>query len=275
MPERDNVQPGIYLGKLRHRRFQPVLHEFTYPLFMVLLDIDRIPALMKVSPVAGYNRFAWASFCERDHFGDPSVPLRERLRADAAAQGISLPEGPIYLLTHLRYFGYNFNPISFFYCCDSRGRIEMVLAEVNSTFGESRNYWLDATNRIGSGNSLRYRVPKSLHVSPFMKMELEYTFVLTPPEETLVAHMNTLDGGDTFFDATLELSWRPWNAQSLHRALLRHPFVTLKVISAIHWEALKLYLKNVPVFTKPKTISPLPHSMNSEGERSDASVART
>jgi uncharacterized protein len=269
------MQTGIYIGKLRHRRFQPVLHEFSYPLFMVLLDIDRIPALMKVSPFTAYNRFAWASFCERDHFGDAALPLRERLRADAAEQGIALPEGPIYLLTHLRYFGYNFNPVSFFYCCDSQGRIEAILAEVNSTFGESRNYWLTAANRLDSPNSLRYRVPKTLHVSPFMKMNLDYTFVFTPPEADLVAHMNTLDDGNTFFDATLELSRHPWTARSLHTALARHPFVTLKVIAAIHWQALKLYIKKVPVFTKPKSVAPAPRAMHSEGEPADASVART
>ncbi len=269
------MQSGIYIGTLRHRRFQPVWHEFAYPVFMVLLDIGRIPSLMKVSPFAAYNRFAWASFCERDHFGDPSLPLRERLRADAAAEGIKLPDGPIYLLTHLRYFGYNFNPISFFYCCDSQGRIEAVLAEVNSTFGESRNYWLNGRNRLESQNSLRYRVPKRLHVSPFMKMELDYTFVLTPPEENLVAHMNTLDDGKTFFDATLELSRRPWSARALHSALARHPFVTLKVIAAIHWQALRLYFKKVPVYTKPEPVAPPLRAIDSEGDPSDATVART
>jgi DUF1365 family protein len=269
------MQTGIYVGKLRHRRFQPVAHEFSYPIFMVLLDIDRLPSLMKVSPFAAYNRFAWASFCERDHFGDPALPLRERLRVDAAAASIRLPDGPIYLLTHLRYFGYNFNPVSFFYCCDSEGRIQAILAEVNSTFGESRNYWLSAANKLPSHNSLRYRVPKSLHVSPFMKMDLDYTFAFTPPEECLVAHMNTLDHGTAFFDATLELSRRPWTARSLHSALARHPFITLKVIAAIHWEALKLYFKKVPVFAKPDTLSPPGSLKRSEGEPSHASVARS
>jgi len=105
------VQPGIYIGKLRHHRFQPVEHAFSYPLFMVLLDVERIPELMKLSAFTAYNRFAWASFHERDHFGDPSLPLRERLRSDAASHGIALPDGPIYLLTHLRYLGYNFNDL--------------------------------------------------------------------------------------------------------------------------------------------------------------------
>jgi len=269
------MQTGIYIGKLRHRRFQPVSHEFSYPVFMVLLDIDKIPALMKVSPFSSYNRFNWASFCERDHFGDPAIPLRERLRADAAAEGIKLPEGPIYLLTHLRYFGYNFNPVSFFYCCNSNGEIENILAEVNSTFGESRNYWLSDANRILSANSFRYQVPKTLHVSPFMKMDLDYTFVFTQPGDHLIAHMNTLDGGKGFFDATLDLDRKPWSARTLHRALIRHPFITLKVISAIHWQALKLYFKKVPVFTKPVRPAPAARASRTEGDGSHASVAHS
>jgi uncharacterized protein len=246
------MQPGIYFGTLRHRRFEPVRHEFTYPVFMVLLDIDRIPQLMSVSRLASYNRFNWASFDERDHFGDPRLPLRERLRADAVASGVEPPDGPIYLLTNLRYLGYSFNPVSFFYCCDSRGCVTAVLAEVNSTFGESQNYWLSAANACPAQNALRYECPKALHVSPFMKMELDYTFIFTPPGERLVAHMNTLNAGCAFFDATLTLRREPWSAHALRRALIRHPWMTAKVIGAIHWEALRLYLKKVPVFTKPE-----------------------
>ena len=248
------MQPGIYFGTLRHRRFEPVRHEFTYPVFMVLLDIDRISQLMSVSRLASYNRFNWASFDERDHFGDPRLSLRQRLRDDAAANGVELPDGPIYLLTHLRYLGYNFNPVSFFYCCDKQGRIATMLAEVSNTFGESQNYWLSAANARPAQNALRYECPKTLHVSPFMKMELDYTFIFTPPGARLVAHMNTLNAGNAFFDATLTLRREPWSARVLRRALVRHPWMTARVIGAIHWEALKLYLKRVPVFTKPDRV---------------------
>ena len=113
---------------------------------MVLLDIDQLPELMGVSPLASYNRWNVASYDERDHFGDPALPLRERLRRDAAAQGLDLPAGSIFLLTHLRYFGYCFNPVSFFYCYDVAGNLQMVLAEVNNTFGDSENYWLHRGN---------------------------------------------------------------------------------------------------------------------------------
>ncbi len=269
------VQPAIYVGKLRHRRFQPAEHDFTYPIFMVMLDIDAIPALMKVSPLAAYNRFNCASYYERDHFGDPSRSLRERLREDAAAEGITLPEGPIYLLTHLRYFGYNFNPVSFFYCCDSQGRVETILAEVNSTFGESRNYWLHSGNQVANERVLLYRAPKALHVSPFMKMELDYTFMFTAPEERLVAHMQTLDDGKCFFDATLDLRREPWTARALHRALAAYPFMTAKVIAAIHWQALRLFVKGCPVYTKPEGVWSASDANRSKGDSSLARVARS
>jgi len=245
------MEPAIYFGTIRHRRSAPVAHQFTYPLFMTFLDVDRIPELMKVSPFAAYNRFNWASFHEQDHFGNPALSLRQRLIADAARQDIRLPDGPIFLLTHLRYLGYNFNPISLFYCYSREGRVETILAEVNSTFGETHNYWLSAANRLASSGSDMYRCPKAIHVSPFMPMQLDYRFVVPPPGEELLAHMNAMEGERSSFDATLHLRREPWSAASLHRALLRFPWVTAKVIAAIHWEALRLYCKKVPVHTHP------------------------
>jgi DUF1365 family protein len=247
-------ESGLYTGTLRHRRFAPRPHEFSYSLFMAFLDIDRIPDLLRRSWLTGYNSLRWASFYSRDHFGDPVQDLRSRLRVDAARQGISLPDGPIFLLTHLRYMGYCFNPISLFYCYDSSGGLPVVLAEVNSTFGESRNYWLGEQNRLQAEHSLRYRVAKTMHVSPFMGMDMDYEFVLTPPGDRLVAHMNVIREGASFFDATLTLDRQEWTSANLAKVLLRHPWMTAKVIGAIHWEALRLWWKGVPVFTHPDRI---------------------
>jgi len=263
-------EAGLYTGTLRHRRFRPRKHEFTYKLFMAWLDIDRIPELMAQSPWTSYNRFNWASFEERDHFGDPRISLRERVAQDARAHGVPLPDGPIFLLTHLRYLGYCFNPISFYFCYDQSGRVDTVLAEVNSTFGESRNYWLWPQNRQPSANALsyqlsnkalRYRCPKTMHVSPFMDMNLDYEFALTEPGDKLVAQMNTIERGSAFdsqpfFDATLALERQEWNSRNLRGVLLRHPWMTAKVIGAIHWQALRLFLKRVPVFTHPARVRP-------------------
>ena len=261
------MESAIYTGTLRHRRFEPARHEFNYPLFMAFLDVDRIPELMQVSPFSSYERLNWASFQERDHFGDPALPLRERLTADAAKQGVRLSGGPIFLLTNLRYLGYNFNPISLFYCYSPQGELETILAEVNSTFGESHNYWLSTANQVSAQQARTYRCPKAMHVSPFMPMQLEYRFVLPQPGEQLTAHMNTLDGAHSAFDATLRLQREPWSAASLQRALLRFPWVTAKVMAAIHWEALKLYFKKVPVFTHPARRLEETHEQSSEFNR--------
>src|SRR5579872_4428328 len=164
------MESALYLGTLRHRRFRGKRHDFTYPIFMPFLDIDLLPELMRVSQFTSYNRWNWASYCERDHFGDPALTMRERLARDAAMHGVTLPEGKIFLLTHLRYLGYNFNPVSFFYCYDRQGALQAVLAEVNNTFAETHNYWLNSDSPIchkdpttepsGSRKALHFRHAK-------------------------------------------------------------------------------------------------------------------
>ena len=199
---------------------------------------------MARSRLTSHNRWNWASFDDRDHLGASNRPLRERLLVDAARHGIGLSTGPIFLLTHLRYLGYCFNPVSFFYCFDHSMRLQVVLAEVTNTFGGTQSYWLrpDPVSRM-----FRAAVPKSLYVSPFMPVDLEYTFVFTPPADRLVTHMETTRGGAVLLDATLSLERRPWNATEIRRVLLRHPAMTAKVMADIHWQALKLWWKGVPV----------------------------
>jgi len=248
------IGPALYVGTLRHRRFRPRPHTFTYSLFMALVDVDRVHDQMRVSAFTSVNRFNWASFNDRDHLGNPQRPLRMRVSEDAAKNGVTLSDGPIYLLTHLSYLGYAFNPISFYYCCDADGRVAHVMCEVNSTFGEQCTYWLPAPE-AGGPKAFRRRTAKTMHVSPFMSMDLDYEFAVTPPEASIVAHMNTFErgesGGRPFFDATLVLERRPWTATALRRQLIRHPWMTAKVIGAIHLEALKLWLKGVPRYPHP------------------------
>lgn len=241
------IEPGIFVGTLRHRRHGPVEHAFTYPVFMTLLDVDRIPELMRVSRLTSCNRWNWATFDDRDHLGDPSRPLRERLAVAASGAGIDLPRGPVFLLTHLRYLGYCFNPVSFFYFCDTGAAVRLVLAEVNNTFGGSHAYWLTPAGRT---STFRSSARKSLYVSPFLPVDLAYEFALTAPGERLVVHMNALHSNARLFDATLSLERRPWTAAAIRRQLFRQPAMTASVIAAIHWQALKLWWKGVPVVSR-------------------------
>ena len=246
------MESALYFGTLRHRRFRPQHHEFTYPLFMAYLDVDRIPQLMQISRLASYNRWNWASFCERDHFGDPQKPLRQRLAEDAARHGLDLPNGKIFLLTHLRYLGYNFNPVSFCYCHDSADELQMVMAEVKNTFGETQNYWLSRLYQSGHyGRSVSYDFPKTFHVSPFLSMACDYRWSFTYPGESLTVQTNVDENNQLAFDGTLQLTRRPWTAEWLRYALVHFPWVTAKTITAIHFEAIRLYLKGVPVAHHP------------------------
>lgn len=208
---------------------------------------------MNVSPFSSYNRWNWTSYCEQDHFGDRKKSLRRRLEEDAAREGVQIPGGKIFLLTHLRYLGYVFNPVSFFYFYNVSGQLEMMLAEVNNTFGETHNYWLCAANQRASVSTKKYHTRKEMHVSPFNGMDMEYDWIFTPPGKQLVAHMNTLLGGQRNFDATLRLGQKPWESRELLRVLMNYPLMTLNVIAGIHWQALRLWIKRVPVFThRPK-----------------------
>jgi DUF1365 family protein len=244
---RDSLGPGIYVGRVRHRRFTPVAHEFEYTLFMAYLDIDRLPELLSISALTGYEKAALLSFRESDHFGDPAVSLRQRVAESAASEGLTLPDGPIYLLTNLRYAGYCFNPISIYYCFAAGAATPaLVMTEVHNTFGESHNYWLCSLQTD--------QVAKQLHVSPFNTMDNEYSFRLSVPGSNLVAHIENYRERQKFFDATLTLDWQAWTADTVRRAAFAFPFMTLKVIGAIHWEALKLFFKRVPFVPHPSKL---------------------
>jgi len=247
-------RPGIYRGWLRHRRFRPQTHGFTYPIFLALLDVDRIGELCEVSPFLSYNRWNWASFDDRDHLGDPARPLRERVAAEVAASGATLPAGPLFLLTHLRYLGYCFNPVSYYYACGKDGRLEGVLVDIRNTFGERQTHWLDARRAAGATGH-HYEFEKRLHVSPFLSMDCRYRFSFSRPGERLGVHVRVWEKGEPTLDATLALEREEWIRSALHRALARHPWMTAKVVGSIHWQALRLWAKRVPVFTHPARLA--------------------
>ncbi len=251
------VASGFYCGQLRHRRFTPQRNEFTYPVFMAFFDIDNLPELMKISPWISYNRFNWASYDERDHLGDPKLSLRERLKIEAQSHGITIGSGKIFLLTHLRYLGYCFNPVSYFYFYNETDNLVDVLAEVNNTpWGERHLYWMSQFTMESNGLIRTYQVPKAFHVSPFIPMDCRYLWSFEDPGSRLNIRIKEFQQNHFFFDVDLDLIHREWNAQEIRNILLTFPFMTLRVIMSIHWQALRLWLKRVPVQTHPKKIKP-------------------
>ena len=182
------------------------------------------------------------------------MSLDRAVRDLVEAQTGMRPAGPVRLLTHLSYFGYCFNPVSFYYCFDAAGeRVETVVAEVSNTpWGERTCYVLSGDMDCGSGDHKRYRPAKKMHVSPFMAMDVEYDWRFSSPGQRLTVHMENAAAGAKIFDATLNLERREIGAASLARILVTYPLMTLKVILAIHWQALKLWLKKVPVHDHPR-----------------------
>jgi len=230
------IASGLFVGTLRHRRFTPVAHDFTYPLFMALLDVDRVPELMNRSRLTSHNRWNWASFDDRDHLGDPRRPLRERLAVDAARHGIEVPAGPIFLLTHLRYLGYAFNPVSFYYCFEPSGELAAVAAQVTNTpWGERHAYVL--ADRVG----------KELHVSPLLPMDREYACRVTTPRRALQVHI----AAPPEFDAPLSLLRREIEPAVLRRLLVRYPAPPLTTLARIYLQALRLKLRGVSYHPHP------------------------
>jgi DUF1365 family protein len=222
------MQSCIYHGQVRHRRFAPIPHTFRYPPFMMYLDLDELPTLFKGRWLWSVERSAPARFRRRDHFGDPQVPLAQAVREIVERQTGHEPQGPIRLLTHLRYFGYCFNPVSFYFCHDSTGsHVETIVAEITNTpWGERYCYVLNDPHDEAHDTKKRYRFHKTFHVSPFMSMDVDYDWRFLAPGKQLVIHMGNRKAGSKFFDATLTLTRREISGPTLAWCLIRYPFMT-------------------------------------------------
>lgn len=247
----------LYEGQLRHRRFTPRGHTFDYRVCYAWLDLDELETVFDRRWLWSTRRPAPIRFRRSDYLGDPALPLKQAVSDRVHGVTGRRPAGPICLLTHLRHFGHNFNPVSFYFCFDAQGeQVETVVAEVTNTpWGERHAYVLPRPDDTPPFSPLlRFRLNKSFHISPFMPMNIRYDWRFMVNKDYMAVHLENHDDDGKVFDATLSLTRSPLDARHCASVLLRYPLMTVKVISAIYWQALRLYLKGIPFHSHPKEI---------------------
>lgn len=243
----------IYFGHVRHRRFTPKNHQFNYQLFMLYIDLDELPNLFQNFWFWSKDKSNLASFRTTDYFNKDGC-IRTALKDEIKKQYQVTINGPIRMLTHLRYFGHCFNPVTFYYCFDQSGdNIDFIVSEINNTpWDERHRYVMDNRNaQLVKDNSIfiESQFNKSFHVSPFLPMDLLYQWRFSIPDEKLSVVMQNFNEQEKVFDASLSLKAKPINSTNMAKALIKFPLMTIKVISGIYWQALKLWLKKTPFYS--------------------------
>jgi uncharacterized protein len=239
---------ALLVGSVFHRRHRPRVHTLRFRTYHVLLDVDELPELDREVVGFGYRRRALTSFRDTDHFGPDDLPVRAKLQRLLAERGHELPAGRLTVLTNLRVLGHVFNPVSWWFCHDLDDEVRLIVAEVHNTFGDQHSYVLDDLER--RGNVVRARASKVFHVSPFLPIAgLSYGFVFVLRPDRITVKMDVDDADGRLLDATQD--GRRRDLSSLPLALVTHPLMTLRTVTAIHIHALRLWLKRVPFFPRP------------------------
>lgn len=253
------MNSAIYTGQVQHRRFAPKAHHFSYQAFMMYLDLDELPTLFDKTAIWSYAKRNLAYFKRSDYFGDESKPLKSEILAKVAQEINQRPTGKVCVLTNMRYFGYCFNPVSFYYCyaADNTTLVAIVTHITNTPWGEDYAYVHDCKGKE-SGKLLNFNLHKDFHVSPFMPMDIQYDWQFSPPGERLSVYMQNRQASENgiykMFDATLTLKRQALTPKTLNWMLLEYPFMTVKVIAAIYWQALQLWLKRIPFYAYPSDL---------------------
>ena len=248
----EGFRSALFAGHVVHQRTRPKRHRLRYSVFYLALDLEDAPAVGAALRLFSVNRFNVFSFHERDHGDGSSLPLLKQIRAKLRAAGLDTG-GAIVLMTMPRLLGYAFNPLSVYFCYRKDGTLTAILYEVNNTFGQRHTYLIPALP--DADGLVRQESAKSLYVSPFLDTDMSYAFVAAPPEQRVAISIKARDAEGPVLLARLSADRIPLADVALLRTLVAYPFLTLKVVAAIHWEAFRLWLKGVRLTARPPQLT--------------------
>ena len=239
---------SIYNGTVIHKRFKPKIHYFKYKVFSLLIDLSELENLSKKIKFFSHNKFNLVSFYEKDHGNRDGSSLVSWVKKNLKDNNINPEDVKIKLLCYPRILGYVFNPLSVFYIYDINERLICILYEVKNTFGEQHTYIF----KVESDNLLQHNCSKKFHVSPFIEMNCNYFFRILKPSEKISVVIDQYQLDEKILFASQDGKRVDFNSKELLKSYIKHPLMTFKIISAIHFEAFKLWLKGIK-FIKKKT----------------------
>ncbi len=252
-----SVNSKIFIGNIKHRRLKPKPHQLNYKLFMMYIDLDELPYLFDGFWLWSKDKFNIACFRTSDYLHNKNGNIKDTVIDEIDRRYQTKVTGPIRMLTHLRYFGHCFNPVTFYYCFDSLGEnIDFILAQVNNTPWDERHiYTIDNRNKKLQKQNSRFindNFDKEFHVSPFLPPDMQCHWRFSTVEHNLSVFIQNHIKGKKVFDASLYLTAKKINSKNLNLALLKFPMMTIKVVWGIYWNALKLWVKGTPFYSHPK-----------------------